>query len=638
MEPTNNIASDLVVQPDGKILVVGSACEPTTAFGCDRERAVLARFDSDGSLDPTFSEDGKVAVSVPCCGSFYATSVVTQEDGKILAAGGNCFTAVRLTSDGRLDTSFGTGGLSINAFDTPGESCWSEGAYAAQIQPDGKLILAGNCDCPNNLPTHPVDGRTSDFGLMRLLPDGTLDPSFGTNGRVTSGFTIQGEDGTEYATADAIYDLAPSVGSPQFAAIGQCGTSETSSGPFRLGGFGAGQFESTGTLQNPFGLQCIQASGNDTVLPSESAYSGAFQADGKLVAAGFYRRDDLETDSYWHDFAILRYDSNGTLDSTFGDGGVVLTDFSAAPEVEPPGGGDPPAPLPPLEHVALGDSYSSGYGVGNYEPGTHKDGIAYPENDCQRSAGAYGPIVAEVLELPIVFKACGGATTHDFLHPRDDREDGSWGESAQFDYLGSSTKLLTFSIGGNDAGFEEHLAECIFGFELLPFNTCSGDERVTVPVREALDQLAGGQATDETADIVPYDVVFREARVRTPFATRVAVGYPEFYPEEGGDRTDLPGGRCEGVKKVDQRWIVRQIREINDIARQAAERNGFRFVVPSEGRRFESHELCGGGDEWFFPLLNPSPPPIKHPGVFHPTAVGQLAIAQAVLDRVNNPA
>lgn len=116
------------------------------------------------------------------------------------------------------------------------------------------------------------------------------------------------------------------------------------------------------------------------------------------------------------------------------------------------------------KYVALGDSYSSGFGVEPYFSGTHKDGT---ENDCQRSQSAYGPVVATKRQLELSFHACQGAVTKDFYQARN----STWGEIRQLDHLRSDTGLVTFSIGGNDAKFADVLAECILGFELLPFNT-----------------------------------------------------------------------------------------------------------------------------------------------------------------------
>ena len=267
-------------------------------------------------------------------------------------------------------------------------------------------------------------------------------------------------------------------------------------------------------------------------------------------------------------------------------------------------------------YVALGDSYSSGFGVTPFFDGTHKDN---GPNDCQRSKLAYGPRVADTKGLTLDFHACQGAVTKDFYNPRNN---GTWGEVRQLDHLKDDTGLVTFSIGGNDAKFKDVLAECILGFELLPFNTCYKDEKVLKPVREAMARLDGRANTP--GDITPYNTLYGDVRRASPRATRVAVGYPHFYPASGSDRTFLPGGRCEAVKKADQRWMVEKIDELNGIIERNARRNGFLFANPNP--RFDGHELCGGGTEWINGVLSA--------GKFHPTADGQKAIADAVLAKL----
>ena len=265
--------------------------------------------------------------------------------------------------------------------------------------------------------------------------------------------------------------------------------------------------------------------------------------------------------------------------------------------------------------VGLGDSYSSGFGMEPFYPGTHKDGTS---NDCQRSQLAFAPVLDSLIaRLTLNFHACQGAVTDDFYHPR---EGGSWGESPQLDYLDEDTGLVTFSIGGNDAHFSDILKECILGFELLPFNTCYNDDKVTKPIAEAFARLDGQTATPTS--ITPYDTLLKDVRTRTPYAARVQVGYPPFFTAGGSDRTFLPGGRCEGVKKADQRWMVEKVAEMNGIIQRNDLRNGFVFANPTS--RFLGHELCSGDDEWFYPILSA--------GKYHPNQSGHIALASTIVD------
>ncbi|MGL5828120.1 MAG: GDSL-type esterase/lipase family protein [Angustibacter sp.] len=263
-------------------------------------------------------------------------------------------------------------------------------------------------------------------------------------------------------------------------------------------------------------------------------------------------------------------------------------------------------------YVALGDSFASGFGLGSYEPGTHH---GEGGNDCQRSALAYGPAVARELGLALGFHACQGAVTADLSRPRP----GTWQEGAQLEALSESTRLVTLGIGGNDAQFSQVLRDCIDGVELLPFNTCYQDPKVTAPVSSALARLAG-RATEPAATMTFADL-FAQAQRRAPQATRVAVGYPRLFPPQGGTRVPWLGARCEGVKEVDQRWMVQRIDELNDIMRYEAQRHGFIFADPNP--ELAGHELCGLAEDWFYPLLSP--------GRFHPNVAGHLALAQTVV-------
>lgn len=305
--------------------------------------------------------------------------------------------------------------------------------------------------------------------------------------------------------------------------------------------------------------------------------------------------------------------TNGAIDSAVIVDNLRLGHVSDVATECAPGG--PVAGVP--TYVGLGDSYSSGFGVAPYAIGTHQDA---GDNDCQRSTRAYAEVVATKEDIDLAFHACQGAVTRDFYQ----RRNSTWGEAAQLDYLSQSAELVTFSIGGNDAKFADVLAECILGMELLPFNTCYHDKKVLRPIREAMDRLDGRTTTP--TEITPYNTLYEDVRDRAGVATVVAVGYPHFFRPEGGGPGWLPGSRCEGVKKVDQRWMVEKIDELNAIIARNAARNGFLFANPNPS--FDGHELCGStGDEWIFPLLSS--------GRIHPTAAGQSAIADAVVNRLD---
>jgi uncharacterized delta-60 repeat protein len=161
------VARALVVQ-GRKLVAAGLAFSSETSddFG-------LARYNSNGALDRSFGTGGKVTTNITGSGSpDEANALAQQADGKLVAAGGtdafatgSDFALARYNPDGTLDPSFGTGGMVTTGLEL---------AFALVVQADGKLVAAG------------VAGQ--DFGLARYNPNGTLDASFGTGGTVTTDF------------------------------------------------------------------------------------------------------------------------------------------------------------------------------------------------------------------------------------------------------------------------------------------------------------------------------------------------------------------------------------------------------------------------------------------------------------------
>ena len=271
------------------------------------------------------------------------------------------------------------------------------------------------------------------------------------------------------------------------------------------------------------------------------------------------------------------------------------------------GGGSPAYSAPEGGgYVALGDSYASGVGAPPYASGTDVKG----GNGCKRASGAYAHQVASQTGKALDFGACSGARTPDFYQPRT-----SWNEPAQLDHLNASTGLVTFSIGGNDAGFSTIFSKCVTA---APFSNCSSDKEVSGQVNGAIDALAGKTTQ---AGITSYDTLIADIATRAPGATVVAVGYPRMFTPQGAGQILPVPGRCEGVTKVDQRWINAKTNELNATAKAAAQRHGQRFVDPSGS--FAGHELCGKQASWFDGLLED--------GRFHPNTAGHKAIAGSVM-------
>ena len=171
---------------------------------------------------------------------------------------------------------------------------------------------------------------------------------------------------------------------------------------------------------------------------------------------------------------------------------TVIAVLLGASQAAPAAHLDPPdlSGLPEGAYVTLGDSYASDFGVPPYAEGTDVVG----GNTCRRSAGSYAHIVSERTGRTLEMGACSGARTHNLYKANE-----SWGEAAHLDRLGPDTDLVTFSIGGNDAGFARILGDCIGGGDrgFLSAAGCSSDAEVTGAVDGALDALAGKTTRDD---------------------------------------------------------------------------------------------------------------------------------------------
>ncbi|WP_309571369.1 hypothetical protein, partial [Deinococcus sp.] len=268
------------VQPDGKVILVGSVKGPTFEdFG-------IARFTRDGALDPTFGTGGKVVVDFAGAPDI-ARAVAVQADGKIVVAGGTNVTGdaerfglLRLSAGGSLDTTFGTGGKLTTAFTGSG----GDRASALLIQPDGKIVAGGQASFFRTSADSGVD-----FAVARYLPSGALDSSFGTAGQVTTAMST-------YGGSDKIFALALQ-GDRIVAAGGDI--------------FQVARYTAAGVLDTTFGT----GGRVNTVFPGSSgATSVQVDAQQRLVVGG---QEQMNT-------AVVRLTENGALDSSFGSGGKTV--------------------------------------------------------------------------------------------------------------------------------------------------------------------------------------------------------------------------------------------------------------------------------------------------------------------------
>jgi uncharacterized delta-60 repeat protein len=167
-----DIAYSVAIQTDGKIVAAGFS-----RSGGSNDDFALVRYNTNGTLDTTFDSDGKVTTAIGS-GADIAQSVAIQTDGKIVAAGYSNngsnvdFALVRYNTDGTLDTSFDSDGKVTTDIASDNDF-----AYSVALQSDGKIVVAGHSD----------NGSNEDFALVRYNTDGTLDTSFDSDGKVTTG-------------------------------------------------------------------------------------------------------------------------------------------------------------------------------------------------------------------------------------------------------------------------------------------------------------------------------------------------------------------------------------------------------------------------------------------------------------------
>lgn len=262
----------------------------------------VASFPS-GSLDATFGTCGIVTTPVGSSDDYAyllgANALGIQSDGKIIAAGvsnngrNTDFALVRYNSNGSLDETFGTFGTSgiVNTDITISGKNYSDYAPALGIQSDGKIVLAGTTSTGNN----------SYFALVRYNANGSLDSTFGIGGMVT----------TDMGYNAYAYDL----GIQTDGKIVVAGDSYSSKYNITLL-----RYNSNGSLDSTFGTGGKLTTNIGNYESHARALS--IQSDGKIVVAGYYFNGNTKL---W-DFVLVRYNTNGSLDTSFGTGGVVTTD------------------------------------------------------------------------------------------------------------------------------------------------------------------------------------------------------------------------------------------------------------------------------------------------------------------------
>ncbi|HEX8744577.1 MAG TPA: PKD domain-containing protein [Thermoleophilaceae bacterium] len=258
-----------------------------------------------GDLDTSFHSTGFAYTEFPG-GDAEAAEMAIQDDGKIVVAGSDGrqrFAVARYDPDGTLDETFGTGGLVTTPMGNGGPSPFGVGVVgtAVGIQDDDKIVVGGTARVQGAPPCCSGGG----FALARYLPNGTLDPAFGTGGRVHTHIKTLGDD---FCSGEGINALALHGDTIYASGAKLC---EGQSGAY------VARYLSNGSLDPTYGPG--GPDGIDGVAHSDTHGNGAVDlivtADGSAIVVG---RDYAAQGS-----RITRFTPAGELDPNFGLGGVV---------------------------------------------------------------------------------------------------------------------------------------------------------------------------------------------------------------------------------------------------------------------------------------------------------------------------
>jgi uncharacterized delta-60 repeat protein len=280
----------MMVQPDGKIILTGYIRQ-----GLDFPSGMVLRFNSDGTADSTFGDNGFKWWGLDC--QLAVKSMATQSDGKILVVGTGTITnnlhVFRANADGTPDATFGSGGMVTKTI------AGTTTAYSVLVQSSGKIVIGGFNRAATNQPNQLV--------LLRVNPNGTVDNSFGPNGNGT----VIGPEGVATAMVQQADGklLTTATNDPE----GFSGGPDTNMKVVR--------FSADGLLDSSFGTS---GSATFDCGNNESGNVLTLQPDGKIVVAGYTRYPIYIPNETGGDWAIVRYTSDGAPDTGFGNGGKAI--------------------------------------------------------------------------------------------------------------------------------------------------------------------------------------------------------------------------------------------------------------------------------------------------------------------------
>ncbi len=295
--PTDH-AQAVAIQSNGKIVVAGTA----------QNRFVVARYNSDGSLDSSFGTGGRTTTQIGSFAQANAVAILSggSTDGDILLAGyalnaagtssNNDFVVARYLANGLLDTSFGTGGYTVTDIGTTIATNSDDVAYAMAVRPTGEIVLAGGTQQPG-------DPNLTNSALVQYTAAGALDSSYGVSGKIGVNLGI--------GSGSNLNDYLASI---NIEADGRITAAGQAAGKFVLA-----RFTNTG-LDTGFG-----ASSGKTYLSFGTDHTDT--ATGMVVQGSKYIVAGYSVTSGSGDFAMARFSGSGLLDTSFGAGGTVVTNI-----------------------------------------------------------------------------------------------------------------------------------------------------------------------------------------------------------------------------------------------------------------------------------------------------------------------
>ncbi|MGV9004414.1 T9SS type A sorting domain-containing protein [Flavobacterium sp.] len=275
--PARFIADYSAMQEDGKVVLMGRYGFPVSGV----DQIGLSRHRTDGTIDTTFGTNGFINININ--NKTFGYSFVIQPDGKIVLAGfimnssnNVSLLVIRLNPNGSFDNTFASNGVALFNNNVIG--------FSVKIQTDNKIVVGGkNLD--------------SDFALVRLNPDGSLDNDFGFNGVVSTIITIN--------------NYESQINAINLQSDGKIVASGFTSLSFADNSFCTVRYNIDGSIDTSFGTNgklIIDVNGAST----DQILAQAIQQDGKIVVTGYAGQAVI----------VARYNSDGTLDAGFGTNGI----------------------------------------------------------------------------------------------------------------------------------------------------------------------------------------------------------------------------------------------------------------------------------------------------------------------------